>query len=528
MSHDVWSLVPALTAIILAFATRQVLLSLFCAVWVGATILADGNVIAGFGRTVSTYIAGSIANPWNATIVTYSLTLGGMIGIITRTGGLGAVAEWLAAHARSPRGGGLAVWIMGLVVFFDDYANTMLVGPTMRPVSDRLRISREKLSYLCDSTSAPVASIAIIATWTAFEMGVIRTSFEASGVDMVVFSAFLRTIPYRFYSILAIAFAGLVVWMGRDFGPMLAAERRSHTTGKVLADGAVPLSTDALTGLGALARGAGRWYTAAIPLAVVVAAVVVGLYLHGRGIVLAGADTMLAGLVRERPFALAAIRESIARGDAATAMLRAAFAGSITAAVLAVATHAASLGDTLAAWLEGAKSFLVAIIILVLAWGLGAISKDLGTAAYVVRILGGSLPAGLLPAAVFLTGCVIAFATGTAYGTTAILMPLAVPLALAAGGSDSYLFAVMGAVFTGAVFGDHCSPISDTTIMSSMACGSDHMDHVRTQMPYALATAVIALAVGFIPAGFGVHPVVSLAAGLATSILLLRVVGRRA
>ena len=522
-----WSVAPPLTAIVLAFATRQVLTSLFCAVWIGAMIVEGGNPFAGFSRLVVEYIAGSVARPWNASVILYCLTLGGMVGIVTRTGGIGAVADALAARARTARSGRVAVWLMGLMIFFDDYANTMIVGASMRPITDRLRISREKLAYLCDSTAAPVASMALIATWTANELGLIRSAFETAGIDAGIYAAFLRSIPYRFYSILAIVFAGAVAWTGRDFGPMRTAEQRARQTGQVLAEGASPLTTVELDGLGTLDRGAGRWYTAVLPIAVVVLAMGAGLVLSGRTVVLAGSDAVSAAVLRDHPWSFAAVRIAVGEANAATAMLRAVFAGTVVAGLLAIGTRTLSLTETVQAWVAGAKAFLIAVMILVLAWGLGAACRDLGTAGYVVRALDGVLPAGLLPAAVFLTGCLIAFATGTAYGTAAILMPLAVPLALGIGSDrpDGFLYAVIGAVFTGAVFGDHCSPISDTTIMSSMACGSDHIDHVRTQMPYALTAAAIALAAGFIPAGFGLHPLVSLGAGIAAVVLTVRFIG---
>ena len=210
-NFGIWSVVPPLVAIVLALATRQVLPSLLVSIWIGATIISGGNPAAGFAGTLEDYIAGSIAKPWNASIITYSLTLGGMIGVITKSGGIRAIADWLSSRAKSAQSGQLATLLMGFIIFFDDYANTMLVGNTMRPLTDRLRISREKLSYICDSTAAPIASMALISTWTAYEIGLIRGVFETLNIHMNTYEAFIRSIPFRFYSIIALFFVGIYI-----------------------------------------------------------------------------------------------------------------------------------------------------------------------------------------------------------------------------------------------------------------------------------------------------------------------------
>ena len=192
-NYGIWSILPPVIAIVLAFATRQVLPSLLVSIWLGATIISGGNPAAGFARTVQEYIAGSIAKPWNASIITYSLTLGGMIGVITKSGGIKAIADWLSSRAKSAKSGQLATLLMGFIIFFDDYANTMLVGNTMRPLTDRLKISREKLSFICDSTAAPIASIALISTWTAYEIGLIKGAFETLDIRMNTYEAFIRS-----------------------------------------------------------------------------------------------------------------------------------------------------------------------------------------------------------------------------------------------------------------------------------------------------------------------------------------------
>ncbi|MFC1528783.1 Na+/H+ antiporter NhaC family protein [Candidatus Latescibacterota bacterium] len=529
-SYGILSILPPLIAISLAFATRQVLPSLFISIWVGTTILNNWNPFVGFGRMLREYIAGSVAEPWNASIIVYSLTLGGMIGIISKSGGIKAIADVIAKKARSAKSGQLATFSMGLVIFFDDYANTMIVGNTMRPISDKLKISREKLSYIVDSTAAPVSSMAIISTWTAYEMGLIKGSFESLGIEMNIYEAFIYSIPFRFYSILALFFVAAVGFLGRDFGPMYRAERRAREMGKLIADGATPLASRELTDMEIKEGIALRWYNAIIPILTVVVMVVVGLYIIGYKKIVSGSDTELAFLVKSHPLVSGSLREIFGRAEADVAMIWAAFSGTIVAIALVILQRILTLGEAVSAWLEGAKSFLIAVIILVLAWGMGSLCKDLGTAEYVVRILEGRLWTGLLPCMVFIVGCIIAFATGTSYGTIAILMPIAVPMAYHFTGGDvgRILFATIGAVFTGSVFGDHCSPISDTTIMSSMATASDHIDHVKTQIPYAITTAVIAIVFGFIPVGFGIHPLISISLGIVAACTVIRFVGKKA
>ena len=390
-NFGILSVLPPVTAIVLAFATRQVLPSLFLSIWIGATIISGGNPVAGFAKMIQDYIAGSIAKPWNASIITYSLTLGGMIGVVTKSGGIKAIADWLAGKARSAKSGQFATLLMGFIIFFDDYANTMLVGNTMRPLTDKLRISREKLSYICDSTAAPIASIALISTWTAYEIGLIKSAFDTLNIQMNTYEAFIRSIPFRFYSITALFFVLAVIVLGRDFGPMLRAERRARKLGKVIADGAKPLATKELIDMEIKAGITLRWYNALIPVFAVVVMVVTGLYVHGYKEIVNGADSQLAFMVQSQPFSLTVLREIIGSANAAVAMMWAAFTGTIVALMLVLIQRILTLREAVEAWIDGAKSFVIAVMILVLAWGIGSICKDLGTASYLVGILQGKI-----------------------------------------------------------------------------------------------------------------------------------------
>ncbi len=524
-----WSLLPPLVAVILAFKTKQVIPSLFAAIVVGATIIAGGNVFTGFGTAVQKYIAGSLASEWNAGIIIFDIGLGGMIGIVAKSGGAKAIAEFLGSKVRNARSAMVATWAMGLAIFFDDYSNTLLVGTTMRPLTDEKRISREKLAFLTDATAAPVASMAFISTWIAYELGLLKDAFEMIGVEANAYGVFLQSIPFRFYSLLMLGFVLMISFTGRDYGPMLKAERRARREGKLVADGSVPLASKELTDMEIPEGTPLRAMNAIVPIATVIIVLIAGLYTNGRAAVLAGGDDVLIQAVKSTPFASEVLRQVIGSANTSVAMMWAAYSGSIVAFTMVLLQRILTFREALEAWTDGAKSLMIALMVLVLAWGIGGICKDLGTAKYLVGILDGKISASVLPLAVFLLGCFIAFATGTSWGTTAILMPIAVPLVYQLSGGDTgvILNATIGAVFTGAVFGDHCSPISDTTIMSSMASASDHIDHVKTQIPYSLTVAVIAVVVGYLPAAMiGINPMISLILGLAACYAVVRFVGK--
>lgn len=527
--YGIWSIIPPLVAIILAFKTKQVLPALFAAIFVGATIISGGNIFTGFANTIQKYIAGSVASEWNAGIIVFDIGLGGMIGIVAKSGGAKAIAEWLGKKAKSAKRAMVATWAMGLAIFFDDYSNTLLVGTTMRPLTDKRRISREKLAFLTDATAAPVASMALISTWTAYELGLLKDAFSSIGVEINAYSAFIDSIPFRFYSIIMLGFVLMVASTGRDYGPMLKAERRARKTGKLVEDGSMPLASKELTEMEIKDDIPLRAYNAIIPVVTVITMVILGLYINGRGAILGGDNAELIKAVKANPLAPDVLRQVLGSANAAVAMMWASFCGSIVAFTLVLVQKILSFKEAMEAWIDGAKSLVIAIMVLVLAWGIGSVCKDLGTANFLVKILEGKVSAGIVPMGVFVLGCIIAFSTGTSWGTTAILMPIAVPLVyqLSGGDTGTILYATIGAVFTGAVFGDHCSPISDTTIMSSMASASDHIDHVKTQMAYSITVAIIALAVGYIPAAvFGMSPWISIIVGLVLAFLAVKFFGK--
>lgn len=528
-NYGIWSIVPPLVAIILAFKTKRVIPSLFLSVFVGATIIAKGNIFVGFSQTVTGYIRGSVASDWNAGIIVFDIGLGGMIGIIAASGGAKAIAEWLATKAKTARSGMAATWAMGLLIFFDDYSNTLLVGTTMRPLTDKLKISREKLAFLTDSTAAPVASMALISTWIAYEMGLLRDAFTSIGIEANIYSVFVKSIPFRFYSLIMLGFVLMIALTGKDYGPMFKAERRARKEGKLLEDGARPLASKELTEMKIKEGIPLRAINAIIPVLTVIVVVIAGLYITGRSSILGGDDAALISRLQASPFAFDVIRDVVGSANTVVAMMWASFSGTLIAFALVLVQRILTFEEAMNAWIDGAKALIMAIFVLVMAWSIGAMCKDLGTANFLVGILEGKISASIMPLVVFVLGCIIAFSTGTSWGTTAILMPIAVPLvfSLSNGDTGTILYATIGAVFTGAVFGDHCSPISDTTIMSSMSAASDHIDHVKTQIPYSLTVALIAVVVGYLPAALiGLNPFISLIVGYGLAFLAIYIFGK--
>ncbi len=487
------SVLPPLLAIGLALAFRQVVVALAAGVWVGATLTAGLNPGVGLLRTVDHYAVSALADSDHAAVIAFSLLLGGMVGVIARSGGAHGLAGMFTRFAVNRRRGQLSSWTLGLVIFFDDYSNSLLVGTSMRPITDRLRISREKLAFLVDATAAPVASLAIISSWVGVEIGAIAEQFKLHDLPGDAYLIFLQTIPFRFYPILMLVFGLMLVLSGRDFGPMRKAEQRAVFEGKVLSDTARPAADFAGEGLEPVADKPHRWINAVIPLAVVILAVLTGMWLQGR-----------AALLAVDPTAETSLTAVFGKADSFKVLLWASLLGCLTAISLVVAQRILSLSEAMAAWLSGVKSMVLAIVILVLAWSLGAVCKDLGTAEFAVSAIGGWMPMGLLPAMVFVVAALVSFATGTSWGTMGIMFPLVIPMAAhMAPGDELIMLGAISSVLSGAVWGDHCSPISDTTILSSLASSCDHMDHVRTQLPYALVVGLVSLAAGDLACGLG-------------------------
>ena len=502
-----FTLIPPIVAIVLAFITKNVVISLFIGVLSGGFILnlTGFNVFGALTQAFLDFIdraLNSLADPWNAGIIMQVLVIGGVINLVAKMGGAKAIAEALAKKAKTAKSTQLITWFLGICVFFDDYANSLIVGPIMRPVAGKMKISRERLAFIIDATAAPIAGLAIISTWIGLEVSLISEGFETIGVEASGFVVFLQTIPYRFYNILILAFIVITTITLREFGPMRKAEIAARKS-KDLAGEEVVATSSHMDELEPKEGVKLSIWNAIVPIGALIISAVVAFYYSGYSTIMAGDDTAIQAIITNSPLSFKAILETFAASDASVALFQSALFASIVAIIMSVCKKIFTISEAIEAWVDGMKGLIITGVILILAWSLGSVIKELGTAQYLVEALNGAIPAFLLPSLIFVLGAVISFSTGTAYGTMSILMPLAIPLAYKINPEMSFVIVSTSAVLTGAIFGDHCSPISDTTILSSMGAGCNHIDHVKTQMWYALFVAAITILFGYIPAGFG-------------------------
>ena len=513
------SIVPAFLAIGVALLIRNVVPALLLGLWFGAMALlmfSPQGALQGLLDVFAVYIAHALADSDHAAIILFTMMIGGMVGIITRNGGMASVVRMIVSRAKTAIGGQISVWLMGLMIFFDDYANTLVVGNTARPITDELSISREKLAYIVDSTAAPVVCLALVTTWIGYEVSLIDDAMQDIDqlAGIAAYSIFLKSIPYSFYPILAVLFVIAVASSGKDMGPMYKAEVRARN-GQVEPHSAEELPALEGDTLEPKENIPLRAANAFVPIMTLIAGLGISLFVTGEG------DT---------------ITDIVGSADPYKAMMWASFVGALTAAAMSVGQRILSAHETVDAWYGGARATLFGMIVLVLAWSMSAVTADLNAKGYLISILGDSLPVAFVPVIVFLLAAITAFSTGTSWGTMGILMPLVLPLAWAVmsinGMTDPsgmhILYSSVACVLAGAVWGDHCSPISDTTVLSSIASGCDHIEHVRTQMPYAMLVGVVAIGIGTIPGGYGVPPWISLIIGAAILYGVLRYFGRSA
>lgn len=527
------TLIPPIVAIVLAFVTKNVVVSLALGILSGGIILnfAGFNI---FYTIVQAFLdlvnraVGSLADPWNAGIILQVLAIGGVINLVSKMGGAKAIAEALSKKAKSARSAQIITWFAGLLVFFDDYANSLIIGPMMRPVTDGMKISRERLAFIIDATAAPVAGIAIISTWIGLEVGLIGDAFNSIGVDQNAFGVFLSTIPFRFYNILILAFIVITALLLKDFGPMRKCELQARRGGQVLEDGdklneQISKEHDDLEPLEGVTPSV---WNAIIPIGTLIIAALIAFYYSGYTAIMGSEDAATIAIMQNSPISFAAIREAFSNSDASVALFQSALFAGIVAMAMGVAKKMFTVAQGIEIWIDGMKTLLITCVILICAWSLSSVIKELGTAKFLINYLSGSIPAFTLPSIIFVLGAIISFATGTSYGTMGILMPLAIPLAYSINPDMSYVIVSTSAVLTGAIFGDHCSPISDTTILSSMGAGCDHIEHVRTQIPYSLFIAVITIVFGYIPAGFGLPVYVVLPLALVAVFVGVQIFGK--
>lgn len=508
VAHRWYSILPPLLAVSLAVVTGRIFMSLILAVVIGGLLSAvpdDPGSLAAWASGIDRgfgFVGSSLSDSFNQQLLIFVMLVLMMIAVVVVAGGLHGIVRWLSRFAKGPRSAQLVTYLMGLVIFIDDYANTMIVGTAMRPVTDDFRVSREKLAFIVDSTSAPVAGLAIISTWVGYEVGLFDDAATSLGIDQNGYGMLFDALVFRYYCVLMLIFVAFNIFTGKDFGPMRRAESRTRRTGAVSEPDAVPMTSEAFSTSDPDESATILARTGLIPIASLFGILLGGIWLDGGGWARLTENVLSV-------FSFTTWREVISASENSIKILAYGAGGALLIAVVCARHFARIDAATIRKGaLSGARSSLLPIGILTLAWSLKAACDALGTGPFLVAAVGDSISPALFPAIIFVIAALTSFATGTSYGTMAILMPTAVPIAFALEG-DTYGLITMitlASILDGSIVGDHCSPISDTTIMSSISSSADHLHHVRTQLPYSLTVAALALFCGYIPAGLGSPP----------------------
>ena len=528
------SIFPPIVAILIALIFKEVVSALLFGIFFGAVVLnlySDGvwGLLYGFMRTIDTYLLDAINDGGHISIILFSMIIGAIVAIISKNGGMQGVVNKISPFAKTSKTAQLSTWFLGITIFFDDYANTLVVGNTMRPVTDRLRISREKLAYIVDSTAAPIAAIAFVTTWIGAELSYIESGINSiPGLNEGVYATFINSLSYSFYPILTLIFILMLILMNKDFGPMLKSENRARTTGEVSRiilkkDGKV--ANNEVEELNMVDGATSRWYNAAIPIFIIIFGTIAGLLYTGWDYTVWNDTTLSIGKK---------LSTIIGAADSYKALLWASLLSLIIAVLMTVVQKIMNLEETIQATLAGFKTMISAVVILVLAWGLAKITDDMHTADFLTQLLSDNVSPWLLPAITFVVAALVAFSTGSSWGTMAILYPLMMPAAWSicqASGMEytsslDIFHNVVASVLAGSVLGDHCSPISDTTILSSLASSCNHIDHVKTQMPYALTVGTVATVIGIIPSALGLSTWICLPLGIVVLYFIIKLFGK--
>ena len=495
-------MLPAVLAISVALLTRKIFLGLGIGVVAGA-LVAQGGDPGGSLTAIYRYLFSAVFDQSHAAIVIFSFLVAATANILTDSGAVTALILRLgnlSGRRRSLMG---TSWLAGLVVFFDDYANCLIVGKSFAPIYDRCKISREKLAYIVDSTAAPIASIAIISTWIGFELDLIDKALKGSQASGSAFSVFLQSIPFRFYSIFTLAFVACIAFTGRDFGAMAGVELKASRRLPSQRDAQEPAPNPRLAWLALTAIG------------LLVLSTVATLVFSGwsRTVSAGGSATVLEIVGNSDPFQAILVGSTVAFLFAVLSSLK-------------LKLH--SIHRLLLSVGGGFHSILGALTVLYLAWTLGNALEEAGTATYFSSLLQTTVPAWILPSLSFLLAAGTSFSTGSSFGTMGILIPIILPLGVALGstGDGFILYAATGSVLAGASLGDHMSPLSDTTVLSAAGAGVDVVSHTRTQLPYACTVGTVALLLGYLPVGLGVSPWVLIPCGVAACLLVIRFLGR--
>lgn len=478
MDFGVLSLVPPILTIVLALATKEVLMSLFIGTFTGCMIYTTGNPLAATEQFIQICID-SIADPWSVEVIIVLCLMGGLIGLMIKSGGSEAFGRLLGKKIKTKTGAMRMTWMVGICIFFDDYFNALANGAIMRQVNDSYGISREKTSYLIDSTAVGITLLVPISTWVAFTCGLIGESFDKLSITEDPFSAFCHCIPFNFYCWMSIFMVFVVASFNLDFGPMAKCERRTQLTGRLCDQtfSGGDADTDEYAEIKPCEEGKADGLLVPILLLIGLAFVMI-LYTGGF-------------------FSHHDLMRAINDMDG---MLALTYAGGITVVVAILyykVRGVSSVSESIASFVVGVKALMFVFILIVFAWAIGAVGDLLGTADYMATLFVGHVPPWVIPGMLFAFSCFMTFSTGAGWGTYGIMIPLGIPLAVA---MNISVYPCIAAIIGGAAFGTHCSPLADTAILSSASSNVRHTDHIRTQIPYSTCCACCTL-LGFLAAG---------------------------
>lgn len=554
------SILPPLLAIVFALVFKEVIFSLFAGLFAGGAIMGvyvEGfkGIFTGFFKVIDTYIINALNDSGHLSVVVFSVIIGGIVAVISRNGGMQGIVNGIIKYATNARSGQMATFLLGISIFFDDYANSLVVGNTMRPITDKLKISREKLAYIVDSTAAPVAAIAFVTTWIGAELGYISNGLDKINADEIiidegVYSIFLNSLAYSFYPILTLLFMVYIIWRQKDFGLMLKAESRARQ-GKTVNPEENNADLTELEDLEPVEGIKHRAMNAVLPVLTIVFGTLIGLLFTGfeslQGQLLSVNNTLVdlswSGIwsnMNQLTLPTETFGQKlgslIGSSDSYTALLWSSLSALALAVILTTSQKIMNLKDTIDTAISGFKTMIPAILILVLAWSLALVTEDMHTAEFLAQLIDGRIAPWLIPVFTFVLAGLVAFSTGSSWSTMALVYPLIIPATWQIcmnSGLDTpeamgIFYNVVSAVLAGSVLGDHCSPISDTTILSSLASGCNHIDHVRTQIPYALTVGGVSVVCGTMFTALGLSPILGFLVSFGVLILIVELIGKKA
>ncbi|MEM1221509.1 MAG: Na+/H+ antiporter NhaC family protein [Verrucomicrobiota bacterium] len=531
------SLLPPLVAVIVAISFRSLVAALSSAFLTGAVLYYGLNPLIFIPKSINEFLFANIFGQFSLYIFGFLFTLVGMIHVLYKSGGIQGLVDLFSKMAKGARSAQIATLGAGFMVFFDDYSNTIVVGQTMRSLTDRWKISREKLAYLVDSTTAPIAGLAVVSTWIAYEVWLLGSTARGLGLESGGYAIFVQMLPMRFYCWGTLIFLVGIVLLQRDFGPMLKAERRARSKGQLQAPDARPLLHENPKHLEPPEGIPHRWYNAAIPLITVLFSVIGGILYVGTKRLARDGEAVdylsLTGL--QDIFGIVVYDPTLHEGGPGVPMVLfwAAIAGGVVAIALPVFQKLLTTADAARSYSGSLPTLGVTLFIVPMAWAMKTICESLGTSYYLLSLVGDSLPVVTVPLLTFILAAGMAFSMGTSWGTMGVMIPIMLPFVWKLGADDpmqmTLFILTSAAVLDGAIFGDHCSPISDTTVLSSIATGCDHLHHVGTQLPYALTTMLLASVLGYTLIAFtGLGPWVYFLLFPVTAFSIIRIFGRKA